>query len=66
MAVKDKQEEQTEKLTFGDLAEYMLTLGELHNLLEESNAPQKYALQIKICDEIDAIIDFLSIRKWLS
>jgi len=63
MAVKDKQEEQTEKLTFGDLAEYMLTLGELHNLLEESNAPQKYALQIKICDEIDAIIDFLSIRK---
>jgi hypothetical protein len=63
MAVKDKQEEQTEKLTFGDLAEYMLTLGELHNLLEESNAPQKYALQIKICDEIEAIIDFLSIRK---
>lgn len=63
MAVKDKQEEQTEKLTFGDLAEYMLTLGELHNLLEESNDPQKYALQIKICDEIEAIIDFLSIRK---
>jgi hypothetical protein len=63
MAVKDKQEEQTEKLTFGDLAEYMLTLGELHNLLEESNAPQKYALQVKICDEIEAIIDFLSIRK---
>jgi hypothetical protein len=63
MAVKDKQEEQTEKLTFGDLAEYMLTLGELHNLLEESNVPQKYALQIKICDEIEAIIDFLSIRK---
>jgi hypothetical protein len=63
MAVKQKEEEQTEKLTFGDLAEYMLTLGELHNLLEESNAPQKYALQIKICDEIEAIIDFLSIRK---
>jgi hypothetical protein len=64
MAIKEKQEEQhEEKLTFGDLAEYMLTLGELHNLLEESNAPQKYALQIKICDEIEAIIDFLSIRK---
>lgn len=63
MAVKEQQEEQNEKLTFGDLAEYMLTLGELHNLLEESNAPQKYALQIKICDEIEAIIDFLSIRK---
>jgi hypothetical protein len=63
MAVKQKEDEQTEKLTFGDLAEYMLTLGELHNLLEESNAPQKYALQIKICDEIEAIIDFLSIRK---
>jgi len=63
MSVKDKQEEQVEKLTFGDMAEYMLTLGELHNLLEESNAPQKYALQIKICDEIEAIIDFLSIKK---
>jgi len=63
MAIKEKQEEQQEKLTFGDLAEYMLTLGELHNLLEESNAPQKYALQVKICDEIEAIIDFLSIRK---
>lgn len=63
MAVKEQQEEQNEKLTFGDLAEYMLTLGELHNLLEESNAPQKYALQIKICDEIEAIMDFLSIRK---
>lgn len=63
MPVKEQQEEQNEKLTFGDLAEYMLTLGELHNLLEESNAPQKYALQIKICDEIEAIIDFLSIRK---
>ena len=63
MAVKEQQQEQNEKLTFGDLAEYMLTLGELHNLLEESNAPQKYALQIKICDEIEAIIDFLSIRK---
>jgi hypothetical protein len=34
MAVKEQQEEQNEKLTFGDLAEYMLTLGELHNLLE--------------------------------
>ena len=63
MAVKEQQQEQQEKLTFGDLAEYMLTLGELHNLLEESNAPQKYALQVKICDEIEAIIDFLSIRK---
>jgi len=63
MAIKEKQEQHEEKLTFGDLAEYMLTLGELHNLLEESNAPQKYALQIKICDEIEAIIDFLSIRK---
>jgi hypothetical protein len=63
MAVKEQQQQHEEKLTFGDLAEYMLTLGELHNLLEESNAPQKYALQIKICDEIEAIIDFLSIRK---
>ena len=63
MAIKEKQEEQQEKLTFGDLAEYMLTLGELHNIIEESNAPQKYALQVKILDEIEAIIDFLSIKK---
>jgi hypothetical protein len=63
MAIKEQQEQQQDKLTFGDLAEYMLTLGELHNLLEESNAPQKYAIQIKIMDEIDAIIDALSIRK---
>jgi hypothetical protein len=63
MAVKEQQQEQQEKLTFGDLAEYMLTLGELHNIIEESNAPQKYALQVKILDEIEAIIDFLSIKK---
>jgi hypothetical protein len=63
MAIKEHNQEQQDRLTFGDLAEYMLTLGELHNLLEESNAPQKYAIQIKIMDEIDAIIDALSIRK---
>lgn len=63
MAVKEQQQEQNEKLTFGDLSEYMLTLGELHNIIEESNAPQKYALQVKILDEIEAIMDFLSIRK---
>lgn len=58
-----EREEQDNRLTFGDLAEYMLTLGELHNLLDESNAPQKFAIQMKIMDEIDAIIDALSIRK---
>jgi hypothetical protein len=63
MAVKEQQQQHEEKLTFGDLAEYMLTLGELHNIIEESNAPQKYALQVKILDEIEAIIDFLSIKK---
>lgn len=63
MAVKEQQQEQNEKLTFGDLADYMITLAELHNIIEESNAPQKYALQVKILDEIDAVIDFLSIRK---
>jgi len=63
MELKERNKDQQEKLTFGDLAEYMLTLGELHNLLEESNAPQKFAIQIKIMDEIDAIIDALSIRK---
>lgn len=63
MAIKEQHQEQNDKLTFGDLAEYMLTLGELHNILDESNTPQKYAIQIKIMDEIDAIIDALSIRK---
>jgi hypothetical protein len=63
MAVKEQQQQHEETLTFGDLAEYMLTLGELHNIIEESNAPQKYALQVKILDEIEAIIDFLSIKK---
>lgn len=63
MAVKEQQQEQNEKLTFGDLADYMITLAELHNIIEESNAPQKYALQVKILDEIEAVIDFLSIRK---
>jgi hypothetical protein len=63
MELKEQNKNQQDRLTFGDLAEYMLTLGELHNLLEESNAPQKFAVQIKIMDEIDAIIDALSIRK---
>ena len=63
MAVKEQQQEQEEKLTFADMADYMLSLAELHNIIEESNAPQKYALQVKILDEIEAIIDFLSIRK---
>jgi len=63
MDLKEQNKDQQDRLTFGDLAEYMLTLGELHNLLDESNAPQKYAIQVKIMDEIDAIIDALSIRK---
>ena len=63
MAVKEQQQEQEEKLTFADMADYMLSLAELHNIIEESNAPQKYALQVKILDEIEAIIDFLSIKK---
>jgi hypothetical protein len=63
MDLKEQNKDQQDRLTFGDLAEYMLTLGELHNLLDESNAPQKYSIQIKIMDEIDAIIDALSIRK---
>ena len=60
---QEKDTQDSERLTFGDLSEYMLTLGELHNIIEESNAPQKYALQVKILDEIEAIMDFLSIRK---
>jgi fibrillarin-like rRNA methylase len=63
MVIKEKEEEQTDRLTFADLAEYMLSLTEMLTMLEDSNAPQKYALQIKICDEIDAILDALSIRK---
>lgn len=63
MALKEQEQQQSDKLTFGDLAEYMLSLTEMLTMLEDSNAPQKYALQIKICDEIDAILDALSIRK---
>jgi hypothetical protein len=62
MVIKEKQE-QSDKLTFGDLAEYMMTLTEMLTILDDSNAPQKYELQIKICDEIEAILDTLSIRK---
>jgi hypothetical protein len=42
------------------MVDYMISLGELLNILEDSNAPQKYALQIKICNEIDSILDLLS------
>lgn len=64
MAIKEEQQlNNQDRLTFGDLAEYMISLTEMLTMLEDSNAPQKYALQIKICDEIDAILDALSIRK---
>jgi hypothetical protein len=62
MDLKEKPKND-ERLTFGDLAEYMMTLTEMLTILEDSNAPQKYALQVKICDEIDAILDALSIQK---
>ena len=64
MAIKEEQQlNNQDRLTFGDLAEYMISLTEMLTMLEDSNAPQKYALPIKICDEIDAILDALSIRK---
>ena len=63
MDLKEQNKEQQDKLTFGDLAEYMMSLTEMLTILEDSKAPQKYALQVKICDEIDAILDALSIRK---
>lgn len=64
MAIKEQdQVNQSNKLTFGDLAEYMLSLTEMLAMLDESNAPQKYQLQVKICDEIDAILDVLSVQK---
>jgi fibrillarin-like rRNA methylase len=62
MDLKEKAKSD-DRLTFGDLSEYMMSLTEMLTILEDSNAPQKYALQIKICDEIDAILDALSIRK---
>jgi fibrillarin-like rRNA methylase len=63
MDLKEKSKSNEDRLTFGDLAEYMMTLTEMLTILEDSNAPQKYALQVKICDEIDAILDALSIQK---
>jgi fibrillarin-like rRNA methylase len=63
MDLKEKPKSNEDRLTFGDLSEYMMTLTEMLTILEDSNAPQKYALQVKICDEIDAILDALSIQK---
>jgi len=63
MDLKEKSKSNEDRLTFGDLSEYMMSLTEMLTILEDSNAPQKYALQVKICDEIDAILDALSIRK---
>lgn len=60
MATKEEIPEKDQNIKFEDMISYMISLGELLTILEDSNAPQKYALQIKICDEIDSILDLLS------
>jgi len=60
MDIKENIEQEEKTITFDDMVNYMISLGELLTILEDSNAPQKYALQIKICDEIDGILDLLS------
>ena len=60
MDIKENIEQEEKTITFDDMVDYMISLGELLNILEDSNAPQKYALQIKICNEIDSILDLLS------
>ena len=60
MAIKEEITQEEKSIGFDDMVNYMISLGELLTILEDSNAPQKYALQIKICDEIDSILDLLS------
>jgi hypothetical protein len=60
MDIKENTQQEEKNITFDDMVNYMISLGELLTILEDSNAPQKYALQIKICDEIDGILDLLS------
>jgi len=60
MAVKEEVPQEDQSIKFDDMVNYMISLGELLTILEDSNAPQKYALQIKICNEIDSILDLLS------
>lgn len=58
--LKQILDNQEATLAFDEMVDYMISLGELLNLLEDSNVPQKYALQIKIANEIDSILDLLS------
>lgn len=58
--LKQILDNQEATLAFDEMVDYMISLGELLNLLEDSNIPQKYALQIKIANEIDSILDLLS------
>lgn len=60
MAIKEEVIQEDQSIKFDDMVNYMISLGELLTILEDSNAPQKYALQIKICNEIDSILDLLS------
>lgn len=61
--LKQILDNQEATLAFDEMVDYMISLGELLNLLEDSNIPQKYALQIKIANEIDSILDLLSFAK---
>lgn len=59
--LKEILENQEATVAFDDMVNYMMSLGELLTILEDSNAPQKYALQVKIADEIESILDLLSV-----
>jgi hypothetical protein len=59
--IKQILENQEATVAFDELVNYMMSLGELLTILEDSNAPQKYALQVKIADEIEHILDLLSV-----
>lgn len=57
-----RTQEVKEEVSFDDRVSYMVNLGELLMMLEDSSVPNKYGLQVKICNEIEAIIDSISIR----
>jgi len=49
-----------ENIPFDERVSYMVNLGELLMIIEDSSAPNKYSLQVKVCNEIEAIIDSIS------
>lgn len=58
MAVKEKDEENAFEV-FDELQGYIINLAELLSIISDSNASGKYALEEKITDEIDQVMDIL-------